>query len=194
MEQFDAGPLPIFEKEYRCQEQIGEVLAFPRLSDYYDSIIVVRTDQTLQVFLDSAIAADQDNETFLAIDRDQLNSWWEQTKINDLVRKDRKEIIYWRDIEAPNAYALMNWSDNKNMVQNILFTKENKATSKQSIFLNFGSYNLSEVELKDIPSKKFDQLSWIKRMTNSKGQEFSIDKKNSKELTTYSYIIEQIIK
>ena len=194
MEQFDAGPLPIFEKEYRCQEQIGEVLKFPRLSDYYDSIIVVRTDQTLQVFLDSAIAADPDNETFLAIDRDQLNSWWEQTKINDLVRKDRKEIIYWRDIEAPNAYALMNWSDNKNMVQNILFTKENKATSKQSIFLNFGSYNLSEVELKDIPSTKFDQLSWVKTITNSKGEEFSIDKKNSKELTTYSYIIEEIIK
>ena len=72
--------------------------------------------------------------------------------------------------------------------------KENKATSKQSIFLNFGSYNLSEVELKDIPSTKFDQLPWVKRMTNSKGEEFSIDKKNSKELTTYSYIIEEIIK
>ena len=194
MEQFDAGPLPIFEKEYRCQEQIGEVLKFPRLSDAYDSIIVVRTDQTLQVFLDSAIAADLDNETFLAIDRDQFNSWWERTEIDRIVHKDRREIIYWRDIKAPNAYALMNWSDNKNMVQNILFTKENKATSKQSIFLNFGSYNLSEVELKDIPSTKFDQLSWVKRMTNSKGEEFSINKKNTKELTTYSYIIEEIIK
>jgi uncharacterized protein (DUF427 family) len=199
MEQFDAGPLPIFEKEYRCQEQIGEVLMFPRLSDYYDSIIVVRTDQTLQVFLDSAIAADQDNETFLALDRDQLNSWWEQTKINDLVRKDRKEIIYWRDIQEPNAYAVMAWIDGKNSVRNLLFTRENKATSKESIILNFGSYNYSSdftsiVKHKDIPSKKFDQLSWIKRMTNSKGQEFSIDKKNSKELTTYSYIIEQIIK
>ena len=93
----------------------------------------------------------------------------------------------------------MAWIDGKNSVRNLLFTRENKATSKESIILNLGSYNYSSdftsiVKHKDIPSTKFDQLSWIKRMTNSKGQEFSIDKKNSKELTTYSYIIEEIIK
>lgn len=194
MEQFDAGPLPIFEKEYRCKEEIGEYLRLPRLSDPEDSIIVVRTNQALQVFLDSAITADPDYELLLTVDRDKLNSWWEQTKINDFVRKDLQEIIYWRDIEEPNAYTLMAWSDGKNLVRNLLFTKENKATSKQSIFLNFSSYNLSEVDLKDIPSTKFEQLPWAKTMTNSKGKKFSFDKKNSKEITTYSYLIEDIIK
>ena len=75
-----------------------------------------------------------------------------------------------------------------------MFTKENKATSKQSIFLNFSSYNLSEVELKDIPSTKFDQLPWAKTVTKNKGKKFSFDKKNSKEITTYTYLIEEIIK
>ena len=194
MNQFDAAPLPVFEKEYRCQEEIGEVLKFDRWSDPEDSIIVVRTDQTLQVFLDSAIVADPDYELLLTVDRDQLNSWWEQTKINDLVRKDLQETIYWRDIEEPNAYALMAWSDGKNVVRNLLFTKENNTTKKQSIILNFDYFNATEVKLKDIPSTKFDQLPWIKTMTKNKGEKYSFDKKNSKEITTYSYLIEEIIK
>jgi hypothetical protein len=194
MNQFDAGSLPIYEKEYRCKEEIGEYLRLPRLSDPEDTLFLARTNQTFQVFLDSAIAADPDYELLLTVDQDKLNSWWEQTKINDFVRKDLQEIIYWRDIEEPNAYALMAWSDGKNVVRNLLFTKENIATSKQSIFLNFSSYNLSEVELKDIPSTKFEQLPWAKTITKSKGEKFSFDKKNSKEITTYSYIIEEIIK
>jgi len=192
MNQFDPGLSPIFEKEYRCQEQIGEVLKFARMSDPEDSIIVVRTNQTLQVFLDSALAADP--ELFLTHDKEKLTQWWEQTNINDFVRKDLQEIIYWRDIEEPNAYALMAWSDGKNIVRNLLFTKENIATSKQSIFLNFSSYNLSEVELKDIPSTKFEQLPWAKTITNSKGKKFSLDKKNSKEFSSYYNLIEEIIK
>ena len=194
MNQFDAGPLPIFEKEYRCKEEIGEYLRLPRLSDPEDTLFLARTNQTIQEFLDSAITADPDYELLLTVDRDKLKSWWEQTKINDFVRKDLQEIIYWRDIEEPNAYALMAWSDGKNVVRNLLFTKENKATSKQSIFLNFSSYNLSEVELKDIPSTKFEQLPWAKTMTKNKGEKYSFDKKNSKEITTYSYLIEEIIK
>jgi hypothetical protein len=194
MNQFDAGSLPIYEKEYRCKEEIGEYLRLPRLSDPEDTLFLARTNQTIQVFLDSAIAADPDYELLLTVDPDKLNSWWEQTKINDFVRKDLQEIIYWRDIEEPNAYVLMAWSDGKNVVRNLLFTKENKATSKQSIFLNFSSYNLSEVELKDIPSTKFEQLPWAKTITKSKGEKFSFDKKNSKEITTYSYLIEEIIK
>lgn len=194
MEQFDAAQSPIFEKEYRCKEQIGEYLRLPRFTDPEDSIIVVRTNQTLQVFLDSAIVADPDYEILLGVDRDQLNSWWEQTKVNDFVRKDRQEIIYWRDIQEPNAYALMECGDGVNIVRNLLFTKENNTTKKQSIILNFDSYNVSEVELKDIPSTKFDKLPWVKTMINSKGKKFSLVKKNNKELTTYSYLIEEIIK
>ena len=194
MNQFDAAPLPVFEKEYRCQEEIGEVLKFDRWSDPEDSIIVVRTDQTLQVFLDSAITADPDYELLLTVDRDKLNSWWEQTKINDLVRKDIQETIYWRDIEEPNAYALMAWCDGVNIVRNLLFTKENNTTKKQSIILNFDYFNATEVKLKDIPSPKFDKLPWVKTMTNSKGKKYNFDKKNSKEITTYSYLIEEIIK
>lgn len=194
MEQFDAAQSPIFEKEYRCQEQIGEVLKFPRMSDPEDSIIVVRTNQTLQVFLDSALAADPDYESLLWVDNEKLAQWWAQTKINDFVRKDRQEIIYWRDIENPNAYALMECRDGVNIVRNLLFTKENNTTKKQSIILNFDSNNVSEVELKDIPSTKFDQLPWAKTMTKNKGKKFSLVKKNNKELTTYSYLIEEIIK
>jgi hypothetical protein len=194
MNQFDAASLPIYEKEYRCKEEIGEYLRLPRLSDPEDTLFLARTNQTIQVFLDSAIAADPDYELLLTVDPDKLNSWWEQTKINDFVRKDLQEIIYWRDIEEPNAYALMAWSDGKNVVRNLLFTKENKATSKQSIFLNFSSFNLSEVALKDIPSTKFEQLPWAKTITKSKGEKFSFDKKNSKEITPYSYLIEEIIK
>ena len=193
MKEFDAAESSNFKKEYRCQEQ-GEVLKFTRMSDPEDSIIVVRTNQTLQEFLDSAITADFDYLSLLSVDKEMLTRWWEAVNISQVVRKDMQEIIYWRDIEEPNAYAFMNWSGNKNMVQYILFTKENKATSKQSIILNFSSYNLTEVELKGIPSTKFDQLPWVKRMTNSKGEELSFDKKNSKEITTYSYIIEEIIK
>jgi hypothetical protein len=194
MEQFDAGPLPIYEKEYRCKEEIGEYLRLPRVSDVEDTLFIARTNQTFQEFLDSAITADPDYELLLTVDPDKLNSWWEQTKVNDFVRKDLQEIIYWRDIEEPNAYALMAWSDGKNVVRNLLFTKENKATSKQSIFLNFSSFNLSEVALKDIPSTKFEQLPWAKTITKSKGEKFSFDKKNSKEITPYSYLIEEIIK
>ena len=137
---------------------------------------------------------DIDYLTLLSVDKEMLTRWWEAVNISQVVRKDMQEIIYWRDIEEPNAYAFMNWSGNKNMVQYILFTKENKATSKQSIILNFSSYNLAEVELKGIPSTKFDQLPWVKRMTNSKGEKFSFDKKNSKKITAYSYLIEEIIK
>ena len=194
MEQFDAGPLPIYEKEYRCKEEIGEYLRLPRLSDAEDTLFLARTNQTIQEFLDSAIVADPDYEIFLVVDRDQLNSWWEQTKINDLVRKDIQEIIYWRDIEDPNAYALMACIDGVNIVRNLLFTKENNTTKKQSIILNFDYFNATEVKLKDIPSAKFDQLPWIKTMTKNKGEKYSFDKKNSKEITTYSYLIEEIIK
>ncbi len=194
IEQFDAGPLTIYEKEYRCKEEIGEYLRLPRLSDPEDTLFLAKTNQTIQEFLDSAIAVEPDYESLLWVDNEKLAQWWGQTKINDFVRKDLQEIIYWRDIEEPNAYALMAWSDGKNVVRNLLFTKENKATSKQSIFLNFGSYNLSEVELKDIPSTKFEQLPWAKTVTKNKGKKFSFDKKNSKEITTYTYLIEEIIK
>ena len=193
MKEFDAAESFNFKKEYRCQEQ-GNVLKFDRWSDVEDSIIVVRTDQTLQVFLDSAITADPDYELLLTVDRDKLNSWWEQTKINDLVRKDIQEIIYWRDIEDPNASALMACIDGVNIVRNLLFTKENNTTKKQSIILNFDYFNATEVKLKDIPSPKFDKLPWVKTMTNSKGKKYNFDKKNSKEITTYSYLIEEIIK
>ena len=111
-----------------------------------------------------------------------------------MVRKDLQETIYWRDIEEPNAYALMAWSDGKNVVRNLLFTKENNTTKKQSIILNFDYFNATEVKLKDIPSPKFDKLPWVKTMTNSKGKKYNFDKKNSKEITTYSYLIEEIIK
>jgi len=178
MNQFNPVLLPIFEKEYRCKEQIGEFLKLPRLSDFEDTIILVRTNQTLKVFLDSAIIADPDYEIFLFEDRNKLNTWWEKTEINAVVSKDPLETIYWRDIEEPNAYALMEWSYGKNVVRNLLFTKENIATSKQSIFLNFSSNNLSEVELKDIPSTNFEQLPWVKIISKKKSKKFIIIKKN----------------
>lgn len=71
----------------------GDELKLPRMSDPEDTIIVVRTDQTLQVFLDSAIAADPDYETFLAVDRDKFNSWWESAIVGTIVKKDYK-IMY----------------------------------------------------------------------------------------------------
>jgi hypothetical protein len=71
----------------------GDELKLPRMSDPEDTIIVVRTDQTLQVFLDSAIAADPDYESFLAVDRDKFNNWWESAIVGAIVRKDYK-IMY----------------------------------------------------------------------------------------------------
>lgn len=71
----------------------GDELKLPRMSDPEDTIIVVRTDQTLQVFLDSAIAADPDYESFLAVDRDKFNSWWESAIVGTIVKKDYK-IMY----------------------------------------------------------------------------------------------------
>jgi hypothetical protein len=71
----------------------GDDLKLPRLSDPEDTILVVRTDQTLQVFLDSAIAADPDYESFLAVDKDKFTAWWDAAIVGTVVKKDYK-IMY----------------------------------------------------------------------------------------------------
>jgi hypothetical protein len=164
--QFAALSTPIFEKEYRCNQSLGNPLRLPRMSDPEDTILIVRTAQTLQVFLDSVIAADADYESLLAIDKDKFLSWWDQTELNHLVREDKLELTYWRDIEMPNAYALMYWSNGQNTVSNLLFADQTKNATKQSIVLNFDNlydfgFNVTTIS-KDIPYKKFDQLPWLK--------------------------------
>lgn len=68
----------------------GDDLKLARISDTEDTITVVKTDQTLQVFLDSAIKADPDYETFLSVDRDKFQSWWDAANVNSVVKKDYK--------------------------------------------------------------------------------------------------------
>lgn len=68
----------------------GDILKLPRLSDLEDTIQIVKTTQTLQVFLDSAIKADPDYEAFLTVDRDKFQSWWDAAIVNGTVKKDYK--------------------------------------------------------------------------------------------------------
>ena len=56
---------------------VRKPLKIARISDPEDTIDIVKTNQTLQVFLDSVIAADPDYESLLAIDRNKLTRWWE---------------------------------------------------------------------------------------------------------------------
>ena len=68
----------------------GDDLKLARISDTEDSITIVKTNQTLQVFLDSSIKADPDYEAFLSVDRDKFQGWWDAANVNSTVRKDYK--------------------------------------------------------------------------------------------------------
>ena len=71
----------------------GDDLKFPRISDSEDTIIISKTSQTLQVFLDSSIAIDPDYELLKGIDQAKLSAWWDAATVNFVVKKDYK-IMY----------------------------------------------------------------------------------------------------
>jgi hypothetical protein len=52
-----------------------------------DTMDVIRTDQTLDKYLDS-LKGDSDYEELLSIDREKLQTWWDMATVNGVVRKD----------------------------------------------------------------------------------------------------------
>jgi hypothetical protein len=77
----------------------GELLSIYRTYSE-DTMNVIKTKQSLQIYLDS-LRPDYDYEELMGIDFESLNKWWNQTKIGDQVRKSPEEIIFWA--ESPNT-------------------------------------------------------------------------------------------
>ena len=65
----------------------------PRESDPEQKIEMVRTNQTWQVFLDSAIAVDPDYLIYKGGNQVEFAGWWDATNVGGIVKKGRK-IMY----------------------------------------------------------------------------------------------------
>ena len=68
----------------------GDDLKLPRISDPEDTLTIVKTGQSLQVFMDSAITADADYEVLKALDQSKLLAWWDVSNVGSIVKKDPK--------------------------------------------------------------------------------------------------------
>jgi hypothetical protein len=71
----------------------GEDLKFPKASDAEDTITIVKTNQTLSAFIDSAVLADPDYSTLKAIDPADLSAWWDAALVNQTVAKGRVQMF-----------------------------------------------------------------------------------------------------
>ncbi len=116
-----------------------------------DTMDVIKTDQTLQVYLDS-LRSDPDYEELFGIDETKLQEWWSFASVNSAVRKDAISML----VPSNNVVAY-------HVKEDWYFDKERSVLDKRIIAIApVARYTFNEPEEGELPTRGellvYDQL------------------------------------
>jgi hypothetical protein len=123
---FKSSDENLFIQEIKYVQKIGDTLGIYRYWNG-DTLFIIKTYQSFESYLDS-MATVPENEELLGIDRDEFKKWWDDTKINDYVKKSPGSKELYRDAtnsKVAISYTSYNGETTPIIRDALIFTNQN---------------------------------------------------------------------